>query len=124
MPDNIHMIAYSHSSVSHQNIDHTPYELSNSSYFVLPTTQKFIPKFVVHMTSIIYFIWMIGSESSSTSTFLSTVNYCFIMSTICILLKWINYMASTFLSTSTGYYLAMCDTYTHNLLKNNWHQKI
>jgi len=47
MPDNIHMIAYSHFSVSHQNINHAPYELSNSSCFVLPTTQKFIPKFVV-----------------------------------------------------------------------------
>jgi len=48
----------------------------------VPTTQKFIPKFVVHMAIIIDFIWMIGSESSSTSTFLSIVNYGFIMSTI------------------------------------------
>jgi len=82
MPDNIHMIAYSHFSVSHQNINHAPYELSNSSCFVLPTTQKFIPKFVVHMASIAYSIWMIGSESSSTSTFLSIVNLGLIMSTI------------------------------------------
>lgn len=111
------MIAHSHFSVSHQNVDHAPYELSNSSCFVLPTTQKFIPKFVVCMASIAYSIWMIGSESSLTSTFLSIVNYCFIMSTIRILLKWINYMASTFLSTSTGYYLVMCDILIYNLLK-------